>query len=146
MKKPDIEKKTLNLLKKHKVKGKWSVCFKKLITNHGSCDEANKLITYDQRYIPNRIMQNIIIHEVAHAIVGNKENHNAKWKAKCIELGGTGKLYEFDSKTYKKVEWKIREKTGKYKTHCKKCKSVKIWYRGGIHKCCGEILENKRIN
>ncbi|MFY9262740.1 MAG: SprT family zinc-dependent metalloprotease [Actinomycetaceae bacterium] len=30
-----------------------------------------------------------ILHEIAHALVGPRHNHDAVWRAKCAEIGGT---------------------------------------------------------
>ena len=41
----------------------------------------------------NRIwpaMTESLLHEIAHALVGRKHNHDAEWKAKAREIGCTG--------------------------------------------------------
>ena len=77
-------------------------------------------------------MINIIIHEVAHAVVGCEHGHNKKWKDKCIEMGGTGKRSEAPL---------ARKKGAKYKSSCSKCGTSYLWVRKGKHKCCGKPMK-----
>jgi len=137
MKKEHIEFLTLQLLKKYKLKG-WSVSFFDWKTTAaGLCNENNLTISYSLFFapkLPKRIMMNIILHEISHAIVGCSEAHNEKWKNKCIELGGTGKIYELSEKS-------IRKKHAKYISVCKICGEIYFWYRNGKHKCCGENMQ-----
>jgi predicted SprT family Zn-dependent metalloprotease len=46
---------------------------------------------------------NIILHEIAHAIVGAEENHNGVWLSKALEIGCNGKIKSDDFNEYKYV-------------------------------------------
>lgn len=43
--------------------------------------------------IPFVKVENVILHEIAHALVGSDAGHGPEWKAKAIELGCDGKQY-----------------------------------------------------
>lgn len=58
------------------------------------------LFTYNLKFIKQHLdntdaIKSIVLHEIAHAIVGNCHNHDKVWKECCINLGGNGKrLYK----------------------------------------------------
>ncbi len=59
----------------------------------GCCDYRRKVISLSYgyaRYASNKEIKNTILHEIAHALVGSKHNHDAVWKAKAIEIGCSG--------------------------------------------------------
>lgn len=43
------------------------------------------LVNYSKRKI-----KNVILHEIAHVLVGSENDHNSVWRKKCIEIGGNG--------------------------------------------------------
>lgn len=60
----------------------------------GLCDYNEKTIYINPMtfYVMTfQQVRNIILHEVAHALCPD-QGHNEVWKAKCIELGGTGNI------------------------------------------------------
>jgi predicted SprT family Zn-dependent metalloprotease len=55
----------------------------------------------------------IILHEIAHAIVGHENGHNKVWKNKCLEIGAKpDRLYKSES---------VNMLKGKYTGTCPKC-------------------------
>lgn len=64
--------------------------FKKMRRNTlGQCDSDDK-ITLNLNFALNSSLleiEDVIIHEIAHAIVGVEHNHDVKWQLKAIELG-----------------------------------------------------------
>ena len=54
------------------------------------------LFTYNLKFIKQHlddidVIKSIVLHEIAHAIVGGHHNHDKVWKDCCINLGGNGK-------------------------------------------------------
>lgn len=54
------------------------------------------LFTYNLKFIKEHldnvdIIKSIVLHEIAHAIVGANHNHDKIWKDCCISIGGDGK-------------------------------------------------------
>ena len=71
-----------------------------------------------------------ILHEIAHALVGPGNGHNLKWKKKAKEIGCTGKIYhENEFATPKWIKyceqgcWWVKCYRRKNNLICKKCKS-----------------------
>jgi hypothetical protein len=70
----------------------------KVVTNVpflGKCRESDKTIYLNGLAIdthPDVEVKDIILHEVAHAIVGCRQAHNQVWRAKAVELGCTGNI------------------------------------------------------
>jgi len=60
----------------------------------------------------------IILHEIAHALVGIKHHHDKVWKQKCIEIGGDGRrCANFVEMPYK------------YKLVCEHCGNEYFYFR-----------------
>lgn len=72
----------------------WSFGFDNAKTRAGLCNYNSKRITVSRylaaRYDDDDIHQ-VLLHEVAHALVGPGAGHGAKWKAVAQDLGYTGK-------------------------------------------------------
>jgi len=53
-------------------------------------DEDKKVINISSSFVKmnnKKICTNLILHEIAHILVGAKEMHNEVWKQKCREIG-----------------------------------------------------------
>lgn len=72
----------------------WHFKFDRSTRRAGCCDYDNKLISISFDLVRSAAEEDIrdtILHEIAHALVGKQHNHDAVWKAKAIEIGGSGK-------------------------------------------------------
>jgi len=80
------------LLNKHSLNS-WRVEYVDNQTIAGSCDYNNKRILLSKnfcKYNKEGIIIDVILHEIAHALVGYENGHNKVWKKKFIEIGGSG--------------------------------------------------------
>lgn len=82
------------LFKKHGL-DEWSLKFDRAIKRAGSCDFVKHVITLSVHMITNSTIsmeqiKNILLHEMAHALVGYEQGHNCVWRAKAIEIGCDG--------------------------------------------------------
>jgi SprT-like family. len=71
----------------------WSFGFDHAKTRFGQCDHAKRRITVS-RYLAARAeddeVHQVLLHEVAHAMVGVREGHGPVWKKRARELGYVG--------------------------------------------------------
>jgi Zn-dependent protease with chaperone function len=85
-----------NLLETHNL-GEWKYTFSdKMTSSGGSCNHKTKMITISKPMLKSNnvndddIME-IMLHEVAHAIVGQGHGHDAVWKQTAKNIGCSGK-------------------------------------------------------
>lgn len=92
------------LLDEHGLTGDgWTFRFDRKKTRMGGCDWASKTVTLSELYAHSASephVRNILIHEVAHALVSpfvptlrggmKTDKHSRAWVQKCVELGGDG--------------------------------------------------------
>ncbi len=104
----DIEQEATRLMAEHGLR-KWSFRFDHATRRAGCCSYHNKTISLSIHLALTGSDQDIrdtILHEIAHALVGKKHNHDAVWKAKAVEIGCTGERthrLEFSA-----PKWKVR--------------------------------------
>lgn len=82
----------LDLMQEHGLK-KWRFAFDHSTRRAGCCDYRTKTISISFNLARNASDDDIrdtILHEIAHALVGKKHNHDAVWKAKAREIGCSG--------------------------------------------------------
>jgi len=80
------------LLNQHGLKW-WRFRFDHSTRCAGSCNYSDRRITLSfelARIAPDAEILDTLLHEIAHALVGKKHNHDAVWKAKAIEIGCSG--------------------------------------------------------
>lgn len=80
------------LMKNHSELRLWSVTTNKRKSAFGVCNYTKRQIELSMLLVPVMTDEGIketIIHEIAHALTPD-HHHDRVWKAKCIELGGTG--------------------------------------------------------
>jgi predicted SprT family Zn-dependent metalloprotease len=97
----------------------------------GTCDYVDKKIELSRHTVrinDEEMIRDIIIHEVAHALTYG-HHHDSVWRAKAIELGGSGTRRSENAKSVK----------GKYQFTCKDCGYVSYMYRKpkSTRVCCG---------
>lgn len=72
---------------------KWQFRFDHSTRRAGCCNYRDKTISIAFYLAQTGVHDDIrdtILHEIAHALVGRKHNHDAVWKAKAKEIGCTG--------------------------------------------------------
>ncbi len=68
----------------------WRIFFGKDETVGGTCYHDFRTIELTETFILDNskdVCTNLILHEIAHALVGGKNGHGDIWKAKCVEIG-----------------------------------------------------------
>lgn len=88
----ELEKQATALIKRHGLKG-WRFAFDNATRRAGSCRFGTRTITLSRhlaRNAPEAEILDTLLHEISHALVGPRHNHDAVWRAKAIELGSSG--------------------------------------------------------
>lgn len=93
---PKINKKLLevlflaqSLLRKYNLK-QTEFQFGKSRKWRGLCVESGVQIKLEISFVKNneiKIIEEVILHEIAHALVGNEFSHHIEWQLKALELG-----------------------------------------------------------
>jgi hypothetical protein len=76
----------------------WNVTIDRSLTRAGLCIYDKKTISFSVHLILNQEISwnqkhTVILHEVAHALVGFAAGHGDIWKNKCLEIGGDGQRF-----------------------------------------------------
>lgn len=82
----------VTLLDKHGLTG-WVFDFDHATRRAGCCDYRRKRISLALQFVRQVSEEEIhdtLLHEIAHALVGKKHNHDAVWKAKAQAIGSSG--------------------------------------------------------
>lgn len=85
----------------------------------GGCHYNDKLITYSEHFLKEKpeLITDVLLHEIAHALVTWEDGHNHVWRAKCREIGANpNRLVEVDEQP--EFNWRI---------YCPEC--GREWYR-----------------
>ena len=72
---------------------KWSFQFDDASRRAGSCNYNTKVLSLAREFAlvaPSSEVRNTILHEIAHALVGPKHNHDRIWKEQARAIGCTG--------------------------------------------------------
>ena len=88
---------------------KWKIKINKSRVDCGVCDFDEKTIYFSEYFLKlNRIKQikDIILHEIAHAILPIEAGHSQIWKDKCIEIGCTPERFASVSCKMPEMKWK----------------------------------------
>lgn len=87
----------------------WRFEFNHSTRRAGCCNYRDKLISISfdlARSGSEADIRDTILHEIAHALVGKKHNHDAVWKAKALEIGCTGeRTHRLE---FAPPRWKVR--------------------------------------
>jgi predicted SprT family Zn-dependent metalloprotease len=71
----------------------WDFQFDNASRRAGCCNFQKKTISLSYeyaRFASDEHVEDALLHEISHAIVGKKHNHDAVWRAKALELGCSG--------------------------------------------------------
>lgn len=107
----------------------------------GRCYGLRKMITISGRYVDVNDwehIQDVLMHEIAHALVGTHHGHDDVWKAKARELGATPSPYKNDAVSvasrwvgicpeHGKVAGRARLPQGR-RYRCNDCTSLISWH------------------
>jgi predicted SprT family Zn-dependent metalloprotease len=88
----EIAARAQELLHQHRLK-QWSFQFDYGTRRAGSCQYDKHIITMSYDYAKqasDEEIQDTLLHEIAHALVGKKHNHDRVWRAKALEIGCSG--------------------------------------------------------
>lgn len=90
----EVHVRAFELFKKHGLEN-WHFKFDRAIQRAGSCHFGKRTISLSihmvlKETITMEQIENVILHEMAHAIVGFQHGHNDVWRAKAIEIGCDG--------------------------------------------------------
>lgn len=80
------------LLAEHSLTG-WSFAYDHASRRAGCCDFRRKRISLALQFARQAGAEEIrdtLLHEIAHALVGKRHNHDAVWRAKAQQIGGSG--------------------------------------------------------
>lgn len=100
----------------------WGFKFDNPLRRLGMCSHKQRIISLGRHATTvnsEEQVVNTILHEIAHALVGGKHNHDGVWQAKCLEIGGDGQ----------RCSDITLKATPKYKISCGTCYDVFSYYR-----------------
>ena len=86
-----------NLLCEHGLKDWTMNCQRINSTALGLCNISNKTILINTPYLyilDYPTLKNLMLHEIAHVLVGIGHGHDDIWKAKAIEIGCNGQIIQ----------------------------------------------------
>ena len=81
-----------DLIREHRLTH-WNFEFDNASRRAGCCSFHRKVISLSYeyaRFASDEHIEDALLHEIAHAVVGKKHNHDAVWKAKAMEIGCSG--------------------------------------------------------
>lgn len=107
----------------------------------GYCLHTKKIVSVSRYLAPllsDSELRILILHEIAHALVGKKHGHDAVWKAKAIEIGSDGRRLYYGTARIKP----------KYKGTCPVCGHVIRKHKRNTTSCisCGQKKIQQKIS
>ncbi len=73
--------------------GHWIFQWDRAKTRFGACHHLKRMITLSEHLVALNdvgVVRNTILHEIAHALVGPKHNHDWEWKNRAKSIGCSG--------------------------------------------------------
>src|SRR5581483_6001841 len=68
----------------------WNFCFNHRKIYMGVCRHSRKRIELSRHFVEvnsDELIRDVILHEIAHALVGPMHGHDDVWRQKCLEIG-----------------------------------------------------------
>lgn len=120
----------------------WALDTDRRATRAGACYESKKTIVLSVNMLRNPSIsvsdvRNIVLHEIAHALVGVIHKHDEVWREKAIEIGSDGKQFHSLVFTYPKA-----------RVQCSGCYKSKVLYRlrkSWFKKVCSKCLSPIKV-
>lgn len=100
----------------------WSFSFDRAKRRAGSCRHIQRRITLSAPLCclyEEHLVRDIVLHEIAHALVGPTHSHDQVWKAKAREIGATPAA---------RVDPKAPVLQGEWEGRCPRCGAVKFLF------------------
>ena len=125
----------------------WRFEFDNAKSRVGVCKHSRKVIGISKVFLPfltEEGVQDTILHEIAHALVGFEHGHDSVWKRKAIELGALPntcivKSHYADYEGFRKA----MVSSSKYTVRCNHCGREKPMHRRPQRsRSCGKCMPN----
>lgn len=112
----------------------WTFAWDNAKRRRGACHWAQHRITFSRhhaRYCPYADFESTMLHEIAHALAGERAGHGAKWRYINRSLGGDGR------RCYETNDYLPNELRGRWRGTCEKGHEFWRHYRPGrgIYAC-----------
>lgn len=104
----------------------WQLKTNNRYTSLGLCKESKKIIELSKAFLDKADkvdVKHVMLHEIAHAIVGNKHSHDRKWQSVALQIGIDSAITCYDKPIIS------REDTAKYVGNCSTCQNKTYMYR-----------------
>jgi predicted SprT family Zn-dependent metalloprotease len=96
------------LLATHGLLAEWRFEWDRATTRFGQCDHRTKLITLS-RHLSDKAsdddVEQVILHEIAHALAGSREGHGTKWRSIAARIGYTGGRTHHQAPAADRAKW-----------------------------------------
>ena len=128
-----VEAEAQTLLAEHGLLPGWSFGWDRATTRFGQCDHRNKRITLSKHLTAKASDQDaeqVVLHEIAHALAGSREGHGSTWRRIAAELGYTGGRTHHQEPATEGAKWRgncpngheiVRFRRPGKPTSCAKC-------------------------
>jgi len=114
----------------------------------GSCAYRTRTIRLSRHLLtlnPWPEVRDTLLHEIAHALVGQDHGHDAAWRAKAVELGAAPRACA------RAAQVRMPEPT--WEAWCPRCELAvgryyrrpQRWRRGYVHRVCRERVHFRRV-
>jgi predicted SprT family Zn-dependent metalloprotease len=110
-----VEKAAESLLATHGLLSEWRFEWDRAMTRFGQCDHRTKRITLSRHLCEkasDHDVEQVILHEIAHALAGSREGHGAKWRRIAAGIGYTGGRTHQQAPATERAKWLGRCPTG----------------------------------
>ena len=104
-----VEAEAQTLLAEHGLLPGWSFGWDRATTRFGQCDHRNKRITLSKHLTAKASDQDaeqVVLHEIAHALAGSREGHGSTWRRIAAELGYTGGRTHHQEPATERAKWR----------------------------------------
>lgn len=82
-----------DLLRRHGLED-WTVAFDRAVVRAGACHHRDRRITLSRRItaaVSQAEVRETVLHEIAHALVGERHGHDARWRETAVRIGASGR-------------------------------------------------------
>lgn len=129
----------LSLMEEHGILSKWNFDYDRSKRRFGLCDHTHKVISLSYHLVAlnnEQKVRDIILHEIAHAVVGPGKAHGAEWRKVAANIGCSAE------RCYTREDTKVPARTyvgrcpnghvsikrfRRRKLICKRCMSRIVW-------------------